>query len=393
MSDRVSGRFAPFVLLSYIATRMVAATVAALLALASSASAHVTDMSRAPIFFDTDGVSVAMKFNINLERMMAGIPVGAETSTADNAAEYERLRALSPEELKKESAEFVQKFIAGLRFEIDGKPLPMELASEEIEPVVDAATGRRTVFVFRGTLPPDSKVFRFGWDPSFGSLEIRTTAGRSRNIHVETLDNGDWSEPLVIDDLKARTRFDMIADFIHLGFKHIIPLGLDHILFVTGIFLLSTKLRPILMQVTAFTVAHTVTLGLGAAGLIQVPSSIVEPLIAASIVYVAVENILSPTLSPWRPVVVFCFGLLHGLGFASVLMEYQMAPEDFLVGLLSFNLGVEFGQLSVIASCFLLVGIWFGNRPWYRARVVIPGSLLIAAIGAFWFFQRVGLIA
>ncbi len=85
----------------------------------------------------------------------------------------------------------------------------------------------------------------------------------------------------------------------------------------------------------------------------------------------------------------FLFGLLHGLGFAGILKEFGIPEGDFLTGLLSFNVGVELGQLTVIAACYLLVGIWFGNKPWYRQRVVIPGSLIIAAIAAYWFVQRV----
>ena len=206
---------------------------------------------------------------------------------------------------------------------------------------------------------------------------------------------GEWltfrmkTNEKIIDNLKARTVWDMIGDFIVIGFQHIVPKGLDHILFVTGIFLLSTKLRPILMQVTSFTVAHTVTLGLGTLGIINLPSTIVEPLIAASIVYVGVENIMRPTLSRWRPAVVFLFGLMHGLGFAGILKEFGIPKGEFVTGLLSFNIGVELGQLTVIAACFLLVGFWFGNKSWYRQRIVIPGSLAIAAVATFWFIQRV----
>jgi len=157
---------------------------------------------------------------------------------------------------------------------------------------------------------------------------------------------------------------------------------------VIGLFLLSARLAPLLWQVTSFTLAHTVTLALGITGVVTISPAIVEPLIAASIVWVCIENIFSEKMATWRPVVVFGFGLLHGLGFAGVLGEIGMPQSQFITALISFNVGVELGQLTVIAACFLAVGIWFGNKPWYRARITIPASLVIAAIGAYWFVER-----
>ncbi|CAN0588825.1 unnamed protein product, partial [Ectocarpus sp. 12 AP-2014] len=132
-------------------------------------------------------------------------------------------------------------------------------------------------------------------------------------------------------------------------------MGLDHILFVLGLFFLSTRMGPLLWQISAFTLAHTVTLALGALGYVNIPGNIVEPIIAASIVYVAVENIVSDKLHRWRPLVIFVFGLLHGLGFASVLGEFGLPADQFIPALIGFNVGVELGQLTVIAIAFLLV--------------------------------------
>ena len=115
----------------------------------------------------------------------------------------------------------------------------------------------------------------------------------------------------------------------------------------------------------------------------------VAPLIAASIVYVAVDNFLTPRLHVWRPFVVFAFGLLHGLGFAGVLEEGGLPPSDLVTALLSFNVGVELGQLAVITISWFAVGMAFRNRPWYRQRVIIPASALIAATGLYWTIERV----
>ena len=187
-----------------------------------------------------------------------------------------------------------------------------------------------------------------------------------------------------IHTLKAHT-----ANVMSIGFTHIVPKGLDHILFVVGIFLASTRLHPLLIQVSSFTVAHTVSLALGALGLVVVDPRIVEPLIALSIAYVCVENIWFGHLTVWRPFVVFGFGLLHGLGFAGVLGEVGLPASEFITGLVSFNLGVEFGQLFVILACFLLVGFWFGRKPFYRRLIVVPASSIVGLIGFFWFVQRV----
>ncbi len=178
------------------------------------------------------------------------------------------------------------------------------------------------------------------------------------------------------------------AVYAVVGFEHILPAGLDHILFVLGLFLLSTRLKPLLWQVTAFTAAHSLTLGLSINGLIGLSSNIVEPLIAASICFVAIENMLTSELKPWRPFVVFAFGLLHGLGFAGVLTNLGLPQGDFLTSLIGFNLGVELGQLTIICLAFLAIGRW-RHKTWYRARITIPCSLLIAATGAWWTVSRI----
>lgn len=178
------------------------------------------------------------------------------------------------------------------------------------------------------------------------------------------------------------------ATYFILGFEHILPLGLDHILFILGLFLLSREVKPLILQVSAFTLAHTLTLGLTMYGVISPPAHIVEPLIALSICYIAVENILTKELTPWRPVVIFGFGLLHGMGFAGVLGELGMPKDSFVNALVSFNIGVEFGQLFVIGVAFVCLRLFYAFS-WYRPFVVEPASLVIAAIGAYWTVERV----
>lgn len=175
--------------------------------------------------------------------------------------------------------------------------------------------------------------------------------------------------------------------YIGQGFVHIIPAGLDHILFIVGLFLLAVRWKPLLIQVSLFTVAHTITLGLASMQLITLPPAVVEPLIAFSIVWVGIENFRRDNLTRTRMGIVFGFGLLHGLGFAGVLGDLGLPDDAFLVSLLGFNIGVELGQLAVVGIAFGLVA-FIRNRTWYRARVVRPVSLGIALMGFIWGVER-----
>ncbi|MEO8665553.1 MAG: HupE/UreJ family protein [Ignavibacteria bacterium] len=192
-----------------------------------------------------------------------------------------------------------------------------------------------------------------------------------------------------IKDLDKLSTVDIGWVYVQLGFTHILPYGIDHILFVLGLFLLSPKMKPLLWQISAFTVAHSITLSLSMFNVISIPSSIVEPVIAISIVFIAVENIVTKDLKPWRIGIIFLFGLIHGLGFAGVLKELGLPDNQFVTALLCFNAGVELGQITVVLIAFFAVGFWFQSKKWYRDRIVIPGSLLIAVIASYWTVQRI----
>ena len=176
--------------------------------------------------------------------------------------------------------------------------------------------------------------------------------------------------------------------FIKAGFEHIIPEGLDHILFVLGLFFSTLKLRSLILQVTAFTFAHSITLALASIGVVKLQLSLVEPLIFLSIIWVAVENTLFKKTTKWRPFVVFSFGLLHGLGFATLLTEYGLPKDNFISLLLAFNLGVEFGQLAVLLAAFILVRLIFIKTD-YKNQLKIPASILIGLTGLYWFVESI----
>ncbi len=182
---------------------------------------------------------------------------------------------------------------------------------------------------------------------------------------------------------------DVIWFYLKLGFTHILPQGFDHILFVIGLCLLSTKASVILWQATAFTVAHSITLALSMQNLIVAPSAVVEPIIALSILFIAVENLLLTELKPWRVLLVFLFGLIHGMGFASSLNEIGLPRNQFITSILSFNVGVELGQITIIIAVFAFIIIPLRNISHYRKRVVFPLSALIGLTALYWTIERV----
>lgn len=254
--------------------------------------------------------------------------------------------------------------------------------------VLPEPSGALASFRLTGIMPRDATRLRwlYGLVGDRYPLEIRQPDGSST---IEWIDGTNWSEVIDLSKSFTRpTRTDIARQYVWLGYTHILPNGLDHILFVLGIFLLSPRMKPLLLQVTAFTIAHSITLGLSIYGLIALPSRIVEPLIALSIAYVAIENLVTRELKPWRLALVFMFGLLHGLGFAGVLRELGLPHGEFLTALLTFNLGVEGGQLTVIAGALIATGALL-KKGWYRPRVVIPVSVAIAAVGIWWTIARV----
>ena len=176
-------------------------------------------------------------------------------------------------------------------------------------------------------------------------------------------------------------------NYLKLGFTHILPWGSDHILFVLGLFLLAVRWKPLLAQVTCFTVAHSITLGLAVFGLVSLPTRIVEPLIAISIAYVGIENMFRTKPGSARLFIVSLFGLVHGLGFAGVLMDLGLPESEFVTALVFFNIGVEFGQIGVLMCAFAAIG-WFRRWRHFRIAILIPCSAVISLVGVCWAVVR-----
>jgi len=251
------------------------------------------------------------------------------------------------------------------------------------------ATSTSATIRLTGTVPPGARTLTWAYGLTFSSYALTMRREGEAAGATVWLDGDHSSIPFKVqapDMPLSRTRIAMM--YFGLGFTHIVPKGVDHMLFVLGIFLLGRRIRPILCQVSAFTLAHSMTLGLSVYGVVRLPPSVVEPLIALSIAYVAVENIWTSELKPWRVALVFAFGLLHGLGFAGALGQIGLPRSEFLTGLVTFNAGVEAGQLSVIALAWVIVAHWSNCGDWYRRRIVVPSSAAIAAVGLYWAVAR-----
>jgi hydrogenase/urease accessory protein HupE len=240
-----------------------------------------------------------------------------------------------------------------------------------------------------GRLPPGARAMTFRHGLSLGSYALNVRIGDGA-VQTFWLEGTQSIPPLsLVAPPPPPTAAEIARQYLILGYTHIVPQGLDHILFVLGIFLLSARWRSVLLQVSTFTVAHSITLGLTMYGIVSLPARIVEPMIAVSIAYVALENLMTNDLKPWRLALVFSFGLLHGMGFAGVLRDLGLPHSRFLTALLTFNVGVEAGQLSIIAVAFAVVAYWRSDRVTYRRFIVQPASLVIAILGLYWTIQRI----
>jgi hypothetical protein len=366
------------------------------LALVSSLAAFNLSTSPAlahevvPAIADMTAGDGRIRFRVaaNLESFVAGIDLTGldDTNASPLAADYDALRALPPAEMEERFRAFWPYMADRITITVDGAKVKPELEKVTIPPVGDVALTRSSEIEFRVSMPDGAEMVEVGWDAAFGTLVLRQMG--VDKPYDGYLEAGAVSPPVALKGGGQTGPFAAFLSYIPVGFDHIVPKGLDHILFVLGLFFLSTRASPLLWQVTAFTLAHTVTLALSSLGYVSVPARIVEPLIALSIVYVAVENIYSDRLSRTRPLVVFGFGLLHGLGFASVLGEFGLPEDAFVPALIGFNIGVELGQLTVITAAALLCWTWAARQSWYRQAVSIPASLAIAVVASYWVYER-----
>ncbi len=326
------------------------------IALASSAAAHEV----LPTIGDMESVDGRLTFSLegNFESIVAGIDLDGleDTENAPEADVYDSLRAQDPEAFEAALRGYWPTMADDITVLVNGEPATLTLDAVSVPAVGNVEVVRQSTVQFSAPLGDDAATMQIEWPAEYGVLVLR-------QMGVEGgwdgyLSGGGLTEEVQLAGGDELTGWGAFFRFIPVGVEHIVPLGLDHILFVLGLFFLAARIRPLLWQVTAFTAAHTVTLALATLGIVNIPDEymwIVESIIAASIVYIAVENIFTDGLNPWRPALIFVFGLLHGLGFASVLSAYGLPDGAVIPALLGFNIGVELGQLFSISVAFIVV--------------------------------------
>ncbi len=365
------------------------------LLIVSGARADVVKPALVEISINSNG-TYRIEVRASIEALLTGINSRYKnTQDAPTAEAYDQLRVLPADELEQAFAPFKEIFTRQVVLAFDGQAAPLSITGVVIPEPGYPKVPRISVITLEGTVERSRESVTWYYPERFGDNAVRVRQVDETN---EKWHWSDWqwlrrnksSEPFSLTEVFTRQPVtSVVSTYVVAGFEHILPRGLDHILFILGIFLLSVRMRPLLWQVTMFTVAHTITLGLSMNGLISLPDNIVEPLIALSIAYIGFENVFARDLHKSRLLIVFCFGLLHGMGFASVLADFGMPDDAFLTALVSFNVGVEIGQLAVISLAFLAVGLWFSNHQWYRRVIIVPASMAIALIGLSWTYDRV----
>lgn len=362
---------------------------------ATQAPCDIVKPALVEISINTNG-TYKVEARASIEALLTGINAQYKnTKEAPTADAYDKLRALQSEDLKAAFTPFHQQFIQQVELLFDGQAVPLRITRVDIPEPGYTKVPRISIIYLEGEISRSVERVSWYYPARFGdnAVRVRQIDENNEKWHWSTwqwLRKDQPSEAFSLTEVFTRPPvISTIITYIVAGFEHILPRGLDHILFILGIFLLSVHLRPLLWQVTMFTVAHTITLGLSMNGMISLPANIVEPLIALSITYIGIENIFAKALHKSRLLLVFGFGLLHGMGFASVLTDFGMPEDAFITALISFNVGVELGQLTIILLAFLMVGLWFSKKKWYHEVIVQPASAIIAVTGLYWTIDRV----
>ncbi|WP_417472103.1 HupE/UreJ family protein [Leisingera sp.] len=363
----------------------VALVICAFAAVASPARSH--EVTPTIVDFSVSEGRITLQLRMNAEAFVAGMDLDrlANTEESPLSADYDELRELAPAEIEPMVRLFAEDWLNDLSVSANG---PVELALETvlIPDVGDTTVPRTSTLRLIGSLPANARSLRISWPTGSGGVVLRQNSVEAP--YTGFLKAGQRSVAIPIGGGAVGAPMEVLADYARLGMAHVPARGVEHLLFVLGLFLLSPRLWPLMLQVSLFLAGQSLTLALGAVGAVAVKLAVVEPLVALTIVLVAVENIFVRRLHYWRVVLVVVAGLLHGLALAQPLTHTGLPPGAVSPALVGFSLGVAAVLIAVVAVAYLGVRLWFGRHPKYRGRVAIPASLTIAVVGGYWLVER-----
>lgn len=373
------------------AFRIAGALFAAICVMGTSAASHDLTYALANVSFPTPQ-QVRIEIRAHIPALILGRVQGPLADTS-----LSTFMSLDDAALRRREAIATANFLSELSLRADGRlldaiavqyPDPASLRADAMAPKSTPRPSQPVILT--ATLPAGTRAIDLALPQDLGPAVLVASYDDGRTA-TEPLPDGERSRPIrlggpspLADGWRAFT--DFVAD----GFRHILPGGYDHVLFIVALAVAAPRLGALVKLATVFTVAHSVTLALGVFRLVELPTTIVEPAIAVSIVAVAAFTLVSPQAAgrPERLAIIFAFGLLHGLGFAGALRETGLPRGLEAVALAGFNIGIELGQLLVIGVTLACIG-WWRDRPVYRPRIAMPVSAAIALAGSIWTVQRI----
>lgn len=340
--------------------------------------------------------TISVVIDLSLEAAMTNIGTQYKnTKNSPNAAEYDELRNLNPENLRQRFLRFAPQFLSSIRLLVNGKTQDLTLKSIKSDIKGYTKRPRKTILTYIAQPEDWAKTIQWQYAKVYGDSALRYQIVKKDQYNWSGwrwLRNGASSGTIDISldsPNSTPTMLQTLGQFIGIGFDHVIPLGWDHILFIVGMALSSLLWRKLLLLVTTFTLAHTLTLALAMAGVVEISPRITEPLIAFSIAYVAIENLLPRQSIKRKSIIVFLFGLIHGLGFAAMLKSFAMSADNFAITLIGFNIGVELAQIVLVFSVVTVLLLLKGRGLNYQKLMIIPVSILISLLGIYWGVERI----
>ncbi len=359
-----------------------------------SSISHEIKPSIADFFYDENYLN--FKIRLNAELILSDIDASNVSNTDSSSLSeiYDEFRILNNKDLEQIFLNSWNQISSNIEIKINNVSKQTNLIKIEVEDIQNFEISRDSHVYFRVLLDKNSEQFTFSWIKKYGPIILRENNNNKLEdeLFTEYLQSGKVSNQFSFNENNFEKKLDSFIKFFILGVQHIIPKGLDHILFIFGLFLFSSSLKKLITQITIFTIAHSITLIFVSLSVMKINPQIVEPIIALTIVYVGLENIFKNYIKEYfRYIVILFFGLLHGLGFALVLSDIGYRSTDLFINLFSFNIGIEVAQISIVLVLYILIALNFAKNKNYRKFFQVPSSILISSIGLYWFFERINL--